>query len=168
VRCSWRRLRRTTPTCRHTMTFDETLERVMHFDNLSVISSENDTENRAHSLREVFNGLRYVASGGVQWRMLPNDLPPWYTVYQQTQRWLKAGVFEQLVHDLRMLLREIDGRNPQPRAAIFDGRTLQSTAESGERAKCITRSNTGRRPPERCRLPVCGQWLRPRAGEIFT
>lgn len=59
---------------------------------------------------------------------------PWYTVYQQTQRWLKAGVFEDLVRDLRMLLREIAGRLPQPRAAIFDSRTLQSSPESGERA----------------------------------
>lgn len=33
-----------------------------------------------------------------------------------------------------MLLREIDGRNPQPSATIFDGRTLQSTVESGARA----------------------------------
>jgi transposase len=93
-----------------------------------------DAPNRAHPLREVFNGLRYIVRGGEQWRMMPNDLPPWYTVYQQMQRWLAAGVFEQIVHDLRMLLREIDGRNPQPSAAIFDGRTMQSTAESGARA----------------------------------
>lgn len=66
--------------------------------------------------------------------MMPNDLPPWYTVYQQTQRWIKAGVFKALVHDLRMLLREIAGRYPQPSAAIFDGRVLQSSPESGARA----------------------------------
>jgi transposase len=66
--------------------------------------------------------------------MMPNDLSPWYTVYQQTQRWLKAGVFEAIVHDLRMLLREIAERAPHPTAAIFDSRTLQSTPESGERA----------------------------------
>ena len=65
---------------------------------------------------------------------MPNDLPPWYTVYQQTQRWLEAGVFETIVHDLRMLMREIEGRNAQPSAAIFDSRTLQSTPESGARA----------------------------------
>ena len=70
----------------------------------------------------------------MQWRFMPNDLPPWHTVYQQTQRWVKAGVFEDMVRDLRMLLREIAGRHPQPRAAIFDGRTLQSSPESGERA----------------------------------
>lgn len=93
-----------------------------------------DAPQREHSLREVFNGLRYIVRTGMQWRFMPNDLPPWHTVYQQTQRWLAAGVFEQIVGDLRMLLREIDGRNPQPSAAIFDGRTLQSTPESGARA----------------------------------
>lgn len=93
-----------------------------------------DAPQRDHSLREVFNGLRWLARSGAQWRMIPNDLPPWYTVYQQTQRWLNAGVFEDLVQDLRMLLREIAGRAPQPSAAIFDGRTLQSTPESGARA----------------------------------
>ena len=65
---------------------------------------------------------------------MPNDLLPWYTVYQQTRRWLRAGVFEDVVRDLRMLLREIADRTPQPRAAIFDGRTLQSSLESGARA----------------------------------
>ena len=93
-----------------------------------------DAPQREHPLREVFNGLRYIVRTGMQWRMMPNDLPPWHTVYQQTQRWLKAGVFEEIVHDLRMLLREIEGRNPQPRAAIFDSRTLQSSPESGARA----------------------------------
>jgi Transposase and inactivated derivatives len=66
--------------------------------------------------------------------MMPNDLPPWHTVYQQTQRWLKAGVFEEMVRNLRMLMREIEGRMLQPRAAILDSRTLQSTPESGGRA----------------------------------
>lgn len=69
---------------------------------------------------------------GPSWR--PNDLPPWYTVYQQTQRWMAAGVFEAMVHDLRALLRLAAGRAEQPSAAIFDGRTLQSTPESGQRA----------------------------------
>jgi len=93
-----------------------------------------DAPQRDYSLREVFNGLRWIARTGAQWRMMPNDLPPWSAVYQQTQRWLKAGVFEALVHDLRMLLREIAERAQQPSAAIFDARTLQSSPESGARA----------------------------------
>lgn len=100
-----------------------------------------DAAQREYSLREVFNGLRYVARGGIAWRMIPNDLPPWTTVYQQTQRWLAAGVFETMVHDLRMLLRIADvdarggqGRDPHPTAVILDGSTIQSTPESGHRA----------------------------------
>ena len=93
-----------------------------------------DAPQREHSLREVFNGLRYIVRTGMQWRMMANDLPPWHTVYQQMRRWLRAGVFEAIVHDLRMLMREIDERMPQPRAAILDSRTIQSTPESGGRA----------------------------------
>lgn len=93
-----------------------------------------EAPQREHSLREVFNGLRYIVRGGIPWRMMPNDLPPWYTVYQQTQRWLKADVFEAMVHDLRALLRELQKRKSQPTAAILDSRTLQSTPESGNRA----------------------------------
>jgi transposase len=64
---------------------------------------------------------------------MANDLPPWAMVYQQTQRWLRAGVFEQMVNDLRILLRLAEGGEAQPTAAIFDSRTLQSTPESGGR-----------------------------------
>jgi transposase len=93
-----------------------------------------DAPQRGYELREVFNGLRYIIRSGATWRMMPNDLPPWEIVYQQTQRWLKAGVFEMMVHDLRAVLRLAEGRNEQPSAAIFDGRTLQSSPESGKRA----------------------------------
>lgn len=93
-----------------------------------------EAPQREHSLREVFNGLRYIVRGGIPWRMMPNDLPPWHTVYQQTQRWIKAEVFEAMVHDLRVLMRLAEGRKEQPSAAIFDSRTLQSSPESGNRA----------------------------------
>jgi transposase len=90
-----------------------------------------EAPQRTHSWREVFNGLRGMARAGAPWRMLPNDLPPWEAVYQQTQRWLKAGVFEAIVHNLRALLRLADGRAAQPSATILDSLTLQSSPESG-------------------------------------
>ena len=93
-----------------------------------------DAPQRTHSLREVFNGLRWIVRTGAQWRLMPNDLPPWFTVFQQTQRWIRAGVFEAMVHDLREVLRVAAGRKAKASAAIFDSRTLQSTPESGERA----------------------------------
>src|SRR5258705_791381 len=93
-----------------------------------------DSPQRKHELRTVFNAVRYVARTGGQWRFLPHDLPPWYVVYQQMQRWLKAGCFELLVEDVRSLLRQWGGRKGQPTAVVIDSRTLQSTPESGARA----------------------------------
>src|SRR3712207_6359886 len=61
---------------------------------------------RTYALREVFNGLlRYLVRYGVAWRAMPNDLPPWHAVYDQAQRWSRAGCFERLAHDLRAVLR---------------------------------------------------------------
>src|SRR3954471_18385253 len=87
-----------------------------------------------HALRELFNALRYVIRYGIAWRAMPNDFPPWAAVYQQAQRWLAAGCFEALAHDLRALLRLAAGRPEEPTAAIIDSRTLRSTPESGTRA----------------------------------
>jgi transposase len=93
-----------------------------------------DAPQRRHDLREVLNALRWIVRAGAPWRMMPNDFPPWEAVYQQTRRWLDAGAFEQMVHDLREVLRLAQGRAPEPTAAVLDSRTLRSTPESGTRA----------------------------------
>jgi transposase len=93
-----------------------------------------DAPQREYALREVFNGLRWLVRAGATWRMMPHDLPPWPVVYQQTQRWLQAEVFEAMVQDVRELLRMAAGRDPQPSAVVLDSRTLQSSPESGARA----------------------------------
>ena len=96
--------------------------------------SRLDSPRRTHDLRAVFNAMRWLVRTGASWRMMPNDLPPWPAVFQQMQRWTRAGCFEALVHDLRVLLRVQGGRGAQPTAMILDSRTLQSTPESGGRA----------------------------------
>ena len=90
-----------------------------------------DAPQREHSLREVFNGLRWIVRAGSPWRMMPHDLPPWEVVYQQTQRWLKAGIFQAIVHDLRAVLRIVEGRQEMLIVVIFDSWMMQSTLESG-------------------------------------
>ncbi len=93
-----------------------------------------DAPQREYPLRDLFNAIRYVVKTGCQWRYLPHDLPPWTAVYQQARRWLQAGVFEAITHDLRAIVRFLNDRNPEPTATILDGRTLRSTPESGGRA----------------------------------
>jgi transposase len=90
-----------------------------------------DCGQRRHDLREVFNALRWVVRAGAPWRLIPNHVPPWAAVHRQAQRWIAAGVFEAMVHDL---LRLTAGRAAEPTAAVLDARTLQSSCESGPRA----------------------------------
>ena len=93
-----------------------------------------DAPQREHAMRDLFDGLRYVVKTGCTWRFMPHDLPPWAAVYQQARRWLHNGVFEQIAHDLRIILRVFSEREHQPSAVIFDARTMLSTPESGGRA----------------------------------
>ena len=93
---------------------------------------------RDNDLREVFNGLRWIVRTGAQWRMMPTNLPPWPTIYQQTQRWISASAFEAMAHDLRVLLRLAEGhaddfraitteaqwRNPQMILSVFAENTF--------------------------------------------
>lgn len=95
---------------------------------------KEDAPQREYTMRGLFNAVRYMVRAGCPWRMIPNDLPPWHTVHQQGQRWIKAGCFEAMAHDLREILRVLAQKAEQPTAVILDGRTLQSTPESGGRA----------------------------------
>lgn len=91
---------------------------------------KEEAPQRGHSLRAIFNAVR----AGCPWRLIPNNLAPWSIVFQQVQRWIAAGCFEALEHNLRKLVRMLTAKNAQPSTTILDGRTLQSTPESGERA----------------------------------
>jgi transposase len=93
-----------------------------------------EAPQRLYPLRALFNALRYIAKTGVQWRYLPENFPPYSAVYQQAQRWIRAGVLETMAGDLRKLLRLLQDRASAPSAVILDGRTLQSVPESGARA----------------------------------
>lgn len=87
---------------------------------------------RTHDLREVFNGVRWsvrTVSRGACCRT--PSRPGWRSINNRSAGC--AGVFATMVHDLRVLIRVASGR-PLPPAAIFDARTVQSTAESGGRA----------------------------------
>ena len=80
---------------------------------------------RDDTLRGLFNAVRYMNRAGCPWRMIPNDLPPWHTVQQQAQRWIKAGCFEAMAHDLREVLRVAAEKPAEPlrRSSSMDARS---------------------------------------------
>ena len=68
---------------------------------------------RTVDLREVINGILYVLRGGVPWRMLPHDLPPWGTVWWYFRKWRDDGTWEEIMAALRERVREAAGRDAQ-------------------------------------------------------
>jgi putative transposase len=88
---------------------------------------------RKHPRRRVVEAILYVVKGGVQWRMLPRDFPPWQTVYDHYAKWSKRGVWEAGLDALNALYREKKGRQPQPRYGIVDSQSAKTQYASEER-----------------------------------
>ena len=90
---------------------------------------------RTTDMRRLLDGLFYVVRTGCQWRHLPPPpaFPPWPTVYGYFRAFLKAGVWEAMRHHLVVMLREQEGREPSPTAAIIDTQSVKTT-EKGDRA----------------------------------
>lgn len=95
---------------------------------------------RAHPMREIVDALRYVLRGGIAWRALPHDYPPWQTAYHYFRAWRLDGTWERLNDELRDLVRERAGRNAQPSAGILDSQSAKTTEKGGPAATTEPRS----------------------------
>jgi putative transposase len=85
-----------------------------------------------HSTREILNAIFYIVRGGCAWRLLPNDFPPWKTVYHYFRSWRLDGTWERMHSALRKRVRVRLKRNPQPSAAIVDSQSIKTTGVGGE------------------------------------
>lgn len=83
---------------------------------------------RLVDLREVLNAIRYLVRGGVGWRMLPKDFPPWQTVYWWFRRFVRRLMF-QTIHDVALMFdREQAGREASPSGGVVDSQSVKAPA----------------------------------------
>ena len=82
---------------------------------------------RTVNLRVVVNGICYVLRGGIPWRFLPKEFPPWQTVYYYFWVWGREGVLERLNTVLPEKERVRVGREPTPSAGVMDSQSVKTT-----------------------------------------
>jgi putative transposase len=87
--------------------------------------------NRETDMRLTLNAIFYITRAGCPWRYLPREYPPWQTVYGYFRRWRLDGVWERIHDRLRDLVREQEGRERQPTAAVLDTQSVKTTDRGG-------------------------------------
>lgn len=78
--------------------------------------------------RDIVNAILYLVGTSCQWRALPDRYPPWKTVWGYHSTWSTDGTWEAICDQLRAMVREREGRDPEPSAAIIDSRSVQGAS----------------------------------------
>ena len=86
-----------------------------------------------HAKRDIVNAMLYVVQGGIQWRMLPKEFPPWNTVYDHFRRFNQRGVWQQALDALNQQSRRRQGKLRHPSYAIIDSQSGKTQYASDQR-----------------------------------
>ena len=95
-------------------------------------------ENRGKHLqkrskRELVNAVLYLNKTGCQWRLLPNDFPPYPTIWSFYRRAVKSGLWERIMDCLVGKSRVSAGRTAMPSYSLIDSQSAKTVAASEER-----------------------------------
>jgi len=84
-----------------------------------------------YGARIMLDAIFYLLRTGCSWRHLPNDFPPWKSVYTQYRAWVNSGVFEKIHEYLRRKTRVSKQKQPMPTVGVVDSQSVKITDRGG-------------------------------------
>lgn len=121
---------------------------------------------RSWPMREIINAIFYVLRGGIAWRLLPTDFPPWATVYRWFAAWRDGCLFERINHALVIVDRERCGRETSPSAGVIDSQSVKTTEAGGPHGYDAGKKVNGRKRHALVDTDGRGLVLEPHAANI--
>jgi putative transposase len=97
----------------------------------------------SYDRRRILDAIFYVVRGGIPWRQLPHDFPPWENVYSHFRRWSEGGLFEKMHDLLRAQWRKREGRKPGATGSIIDSQSVKTTEKGGSAVTTRGRRSRG-------------------------
>jgi putative transposase len=98
-----------------------------------VAQKSGSGKRRTVNIREVLNAIFYRVKTGCQWRMLPKEFPDWNHVWYYYRKWRNDGAWDRINSLIRRDVRVQAGRDPEPRVAIIDSQSVETTEMGGEK-----------------------------------
>lgn len=88
---------------------------------------------RKHSIRLIINAILFITKGGLQWRMVPHDLPNWSLVYYYFRTWSTDGTVQKIHDQLVLKVRQQAGREESPSLGLLDSQSVKSMSLTKEK-----------------------------------
>lgn len=100
---------------------------------------------RKYARRDMLDAMLYVLRGGIAWRALPSEYPPWHRVYKTYRRWVAQGRFQKAMRRVRRMWRAREGRNEEPTGAVVDSQSVATSAQGGPKGYDAGKKIKGRK-----------------------
>jgi putative transposase len=99
----------------------------------SYFKTGNYGNRSKYDKRELLNAIFYLTKTGCQWRQLPNNFPPWKTVYSFFKRVKDKGIWEKIMDSLVKKSRLAIGKQAKPSYSLIDSQSVKTTGAAKER-----------------------------------